>query len=393
MRSSRNKRNRGAVALAAVLMGTALTTDSAFSAPLAVGETVLDGLANPRSVVVDGDGALWVVEAGKGGSGPSIVDDNGETVFFGNSGQVTRTIGGVTTVIASGLPSLASVPGFAATGAHDITFAPDGTPHMLFGFGADPALRSAFAGEQDGGVFGSLVALEGGALVKVADIAAVEQTNPDGGGLNSNPYGVVASGDGFVVNDAGGNTVLDVAANNTVSVRSVLPVSPNPLPFGPPVYESVPTGIVEDQDGNILVSELTGFPFPPGSAKIYDVAADGSLTEFASGLTNIIDMAIDRDGTLLALELDSDSLVGPEAFGSLFAIDDLGVKTLLVAGLLNPTSVAVGADGTIYITENGLSPNGGRLVALSEVPLPAALPLMACGMASIMAASRRGRRA
>lgn len=393
MRSKTTNRKRGAVAIAAALMGAALTTGSVHSAPFAVSDVVLEGLANPRSVVVDDDGALWVVEAGKGGSGPSIEDDNGTDVFFGNTGQVTRTIGGMTTVVASGLPSLAPAPGFAATGAHDITFAPDGTPHILFGFGANPSLRSTFAGEQDGGVFGWLVAIEAGALVPVADIAALEQTNPDGGGLNSNPYGVVASGNGFVVADAGSNTVVDVAADNTVSVRSVLPVSTNPLPFGPPVYEAVPTGIVEDQDGNILVGELTGFPFPPGSAKIYSVESDGSLSEFASGLTNIIDMAIDQNGTLLALELDSDSLIGPEAFGSLYAIDDMGVKTLLATGLLNPTSVAVGLDGTIYITENGLSPDSGRLVALSEVPVPAALPLMACGLFSLAAAKRQRRQA
>jgi hypothetical protein len=392
MRFTNFHRTSGAIAAVAALMGTAAINSAAQAAPLAITEVVLEGLNNPRSVVVSQDGALWVVEAGSGGTGTSIVNDNGETVSFGLSGRVTMTVGGVTTVVAEGLPSLASAPGFAATGAHDVAFAPDGTPHVLFGFGSDPADRTAFAGETNGDVFGQLVAIDGGSLIPVADIAAAEGANPDGGGINSNPYGVAATPDGFAVTDAGANTVLDVASDGTVSVRTVLPPSANPLPFGPPVYEAVPTGIVSSSDGDVIVSELTGFPFPPGGATLYSVGSDGIASEFAEGFTNVIDLALGPDGIVLALELDSDSLIGPDAIGSLYAIDDLGVKTLLYSGLLNPTSVAVGGDGTIYITENGLSPDGGRLLALSEVPVPAALPLMACGLASIMAIGRRRRR-
>ncbi|MCQ8186073.1 ScyD/ScyE family protein [Parvularcula maris] len=385
-------KNRRAALLAAALLAALGSTGTAHSAPYKVSGVVLDGLANPRSIAVGPDGALWVVEAGSGGTGPSIVNDGGETVLFGNTGQVTRVLGGTAAVVASDLPSLAQEGGFAATGANDLAFAPDGTPYVLFGFGADPSLRSVFSGESQGNLFGQLVALEGGGLTAKVDLAAFELTNPDGGGVNSNPYGIAAQGDGFVVTDAGGNTILDVASDGSVSVRAVLPSSANPLPFGPPAYESVPTGIAAGPSGSVIVGELTGFPFPPGEANIYAAAADGSLSVVVSGLTNIIDLALGEDGTIFALELDSDSLIGPEAVGSLYAIDDLGVKTLILSGLVNPTSVAVTADGRILIAENGLSPADGRILELSSVPVPAALPLMAAGLASVMALGRRRRR-
>ena len=57
------------------------------------------------------------------------------------------------------------------------------------------------------------------------------------------------------------------------------------------------------------MSQLTGFPFPVGVANVYRVDRQtGAVEIFASGFTNIMDLAFDEDGTLWVLEIDHDSL-------------------------------------------------------------------------------------
>ena len=60
-----------------------------------------------------------------------------------------------------------------------------------------------------------------------ADVSAFEAANdPDaelGGEVDSNPYAVEIVDDGYVVADAGGNSILHVDADGTVSLIAVLP--------------------------------------------------------------------------------------------------------------------------------------------------------------------------
>jgi hypothetical protein len=85
---------------------------------------------------------------------------------------------------------------------------------------------------------------------------------------DANPYGVLAEpGRQFVV-DPGGNTVLEVGANGTVSLVAVLsPIAVPPGPFNPPFAssEAVPTQVRRGPDGALYVSTLTGAPLLPES--------------------------------------------------------------------------------------------------------------------------------
>ena len=112
------------------------------------------------------------------------------------------------------------------------------------------------------------------------------------------------------VADAGGNTILRVSRAATIEVVSLFPNMPTPDPFGGPDVDmnAVPTGVVEGRDGALYVSQLTGFPFPIGGAKVFRVdPRSGEFTTYASGFTNAMDLAFGRDGTLYVLEIDSDS--------------------------------------------------------------------------------------
>ena len=380
---SRAATARGWVA-AALLLGSAA---GAQAASLVLRDVVMTGLANPRGLAVGPDGSLYVAEAGSGGSGPSIISGNEEEVFLGQTGAITRSRDSVQETVIAGLPSLAPVGGSGATGVHDLAFSAEGTLHAVLGFGADPTLRDTLP--EAASLLGTAVSIEGGAATPLADLAAYERTqDPDADELNSNPYGIVAlAGGGFAISDAGGNDILSVDPAGGIATLAVLAPAANTLPFGPPFYQAVPTGIAVSGNGAILVGELTGFPFPVGEADV--LALEGSvLSSIASGFTNLIDVAVGADGVVYALELDSDSLIGPDTTGSLFAVGPGGQTTPLYRDLSAPTALAVGPGGVIYVAENGLSPVDGRVIALAPVPLPAALPLLAVAIAGLIGLRR-----
>src|SRR5262249_28299708 len=93
--------------------------------------------------------------------------------------------------------------------------------------------------------------------------------------------------------------------------------------------------------------------------------ATGAATVFASGFTNIMDLAFGRDGTLYVLEIDHDSLLGPGTDGALFTVKNGKTKQVaLPAGALPMRGgIAVGRDG-LYVTINSGSPGGGQVVRI-----------------------------
>ncbi len=388
---------RAALASAAALGGLMLFAGAASAAPLFIDSVAMTGLANPRGLTFGPDGGLYVAEAGSGGEGPSYVSGSGETVFFGTSAGVSRSLGGVQERLIGNLPSVAPTGGFAAEGAHEVAFDAAGMAYVTMGLGADPAVR---AGLPAGGeLLGQIVKLDGGA-VPFADIGLNEtEANPAADEINTNPFGIAAlPGGGFIVSDAGGNALLTVAEDGAISTAGILPALPNPSfpDLGGPTYQAVPTGLAVAPEGRIVTGQLTGFPFLPGAATIRELVSGSVLETVASGFTNLIDVAFGPDGALYALEIDSDGLLGPGTTGALYAVAEDGTRSLLYEGLNTPTGLAVSREGLFYVSSNGLSPTDGEVLVLAPaapeaVPLPAGLPLLA-GAVGLLGLIRRRRR-
>jgi hypothetical protein len=221
-----------------------------------------------------------------------------------------------------------------------------------------------------GGLFGQLWRFWPG-LRRVADIAAHELGNPDGGVVLGNPYAVLAIHGVRYVVDAGGNTLLRVRRGEIATV-AVFPTRPNPMfpGLGPPMFESVPDSVARGPGGSLFVGELTGFPFPVGAARVYRVGSGGALEVYASGFTEIIDIGFDWWGNLYVLEYDANSLA-PGTPGALWRVPRFGNRTksestkIEVPGLalVAPGGIAIG-HSAIYVTNKSTSAGEGEVVRI-----------------------------
>jgi hypothetical protein len=347
-------------------------------------DVVASGLDSPRHLAFGSRGDLFVAESGRGGSGPCFIGGEGPACM-GASGAVTKiSRRGRQSRIATGLASYANTPdNDNAIGPHGITvlgadhvFVTNGGPTEPKDASGATISRDTLAAQNPvADLFGRLLLVgHRGKIRRIADLWAFERdVNPDAAvgnpAIDSNPVDVLFHRWRFVVADAGGNAIDIVRPWGRVSNLAVFPNRLVPDPFGGPdvPMQAVPTSVVLGPDRQYYVSQLTGFPFPPGGANVYRVnPRSGAVTVAASGFTNIMDLAFGRHGTLYVLEIDHDGLLGGSPEGALFAVSRNGRRRQIdvPAGMLTmPGGITVGRDG-IYVTTNSGSPGGGKVVRI-----------------------------
>ncbi len=233
-------------------------------------------------------------------------------------------------------------------------------------------------------------------FVPVADITAYQQGDPDPSDLEddpteSNPYGlaVLSNGDALVA-DAANNDLLRITRSgqiSTVARFDTEEISTDHLgdPSLPPALptEAVPTSIAVVGRW-AFVGELKGFPFRPGSSRVWkiDTRSNGAVcsanpanatsgcSSAMTGFTAIQDLDINPwTGETYVYQLAAGGVGAfEEGFGTgnfppavLEKVSRSGARTELVPGQLSqPGGVDVGLFGTVHVTD-GVFGNGRLL--------------------------------
>jgi len=356
-----------------------------------ISTTVLaSSLNNPRGITLGPDRKLYIAQAGIGGNGTCILSAQGE-VCYGPTSALARlhTTTGTTEILLDNLPSLAQQPsGNGGIGLQDLYFDQAGQLFGIIGLRARPDVRDNTLGVS---AFGQTIAINLSGTPSwspVTDLADFERdNNPDGGSGASNPYSLVVQNGVIYATDAGGNSLLRVDGNGDITAIATFPVLldpnlPNPI-------EAVPTGIAIGPDNQLYIGQLTGFPFPVGGANVYRFNGT-NLEEFATGFTNIIDIAFAPDGSLYVLEYASNFLA-EDFSGQLWKIASDGTReSILDEGLSFPTGLAIGDDGAIYVANQGFIGGQGQILKITATPeMTSAIALGITGLLGLRLRSRK----
>lgn len=349
---------------------TSLTASALMATAVVAGAQTVDvvasGLNNPRGLAFAPNGDLYVAEAGAGGNEHCHVGPTGPRCF-GPTGAIVRIDlrDGTMETVVDGLPSLAPPgpnppAGSSATGPHDLGFQGLGNLYFTIGLGGDPELRSELGPHAGTMAVVGRVTPDGSFRVST-DIGTFEEdNNPDQDLPDSNPYGILVLPGKRIVADAGANALFEIRANGQIRTLAVFDES-----TGPPSRDAVPTGLAVGPDGAYYVGQLTGGPFATGIANIYRVPAEGGDPEvYASGFTNVIDLAFRADGSLYVLQIANPIPNFPA--GALIRVAPDGTRTTVNVPLFAPGGIAIAKDGTIYVTNNSILPGAGEVLAIRE---------------------------
>lgn len=138
--------------------------------------------------------------------------------------------------------------------------------------------------------------------------------------------------------------------------------------MGPPFIDAVPDSL-RLFNNKLLVTFLTGFPFPAGVADVrqYDLES-GTDSQLIGGLTSAIDVLPADEGgfcvSLYTLEFSTSMLTGAPGRIQRFTSPG-GPGTVVVNNLAAPTSMARHPQtGDLFVTEIFQ----GRITRISDIP-------------------------
>lgn len=321
---------------------------------------VADGLQNPRGLTFAPGGRLYVAQAGLGGAtltgkiteirypwlpNPLIEDVVSGLISVGDEGEIV------------GVAGLSAIGNGTIYAIMDLSNAGTGFPSQL----------------------GRLLkASQGGQVHEVSNVGDFNFTwSADHVDLapndfpDSNPYGVLALANQLYVADAGTNTLNLVKPNGS---DEILAYFPNNI-----IADATPTCIAKGPDGALYIGTLAlvdSIVFGP-SAKVYRVnpsqanPSDFSTvlhvaTLWASDLWPINGCTFGPDGSFYASQLITNSnFGGGDVVKIPFATPNVHIS-LTNGALLFPAGVAVGPDGSIYVSNGTAFVPQGQVLRLAN---------------------------
>ncbi len=320
------------------------------------------GLTNPRGLRFGPDGGLYVAEAGTGGTTSTarnchqVIPPVGP-YFGGNTAQISRiSPHGVKTVVVSGLPSSINAMGLSS-GISDIEF----IAHKLYALVDGAGCSHGHLDEPNG-----IIRIDGpNSWTQIANLSDWYKKNPtakpepDDFEPDGTPYSMIKSdGDLYVVEPNHGSFER-VQLNGVISRISDISAT----------YGHIVPTTVSQHGGHFFIGNLGTFPVMPGSEQITEVRAGGALFTWATGFTAVLGTAWDAAGNLYVLE-STTAPGGPAPFtGDVVRLAPSGDRTIIANGLFLPTSMTMGPDGNLYVSNVGFGPPGPGQGSIVKIQL------------------------
>ena len=119
---------------------------------------------------------------------------------------------------------------------------------------------------------------------------------------------------------------------------------------------------------------MSGGPFPPGAAKVLAVAADGTVTEYAGGLTMVVDVEVGPDGNVYACQLSTNFLAEIPEAGNVVRLLADGTAEIVADSMMLPNGIAFDPDGNLYVVTGtvGMGGPAGMVLRFDGVAAPSA---------------------
>ena len=339
--------------------------------PVPANATVFaSGLNGPRGLAFGPDGALYVAEAGSGGS-LSTVGVCTQVVApvgpykGGTTARISKIEDGKTTTVATGLASTVDQMG-DVIGIADVAFLGGDLFALVSGGGCshgNPTLPNGVV----------RVNTKNGQWRYIDDLSLFVQEHPPAYNTYNDyepdgvPYSMVAEkGELFVV-EPNHAQILRVAPDGATGLvydysYSFADVTPTSLAF---------------REGNMYVGNLGIFPSRLATERITTLSRDvfffdstpglettaADLHKFRlagshAGFTTVVSVKFGPDGLLYALELSAANGYPTPGAGKVVRLNQKGVVEDVVTGLTVPTGMTFGPDRALYISNAGAAPAG-----------------------------------
>jgi hypothetical protein len=324
--------------------------------------TTVTGFDNPRGLAFGPEGLLYVAEAGTGGTTSTAGQCPQEPApvgpFTGGlTGRISRVSRqGARETVAAGLPSATGALG-DVIGVSDVAFLDGRLYALVAAGGCSHGQVSAPAGIYR-------VARDGD-WRPVANFGRFHRANPA-----ANPDLFTFSPDASLYAMAAADGKLFLTEANQKGLFQWAPGVGFSRVADFSVVSGLETPTALSLEGPMLVSDfglLRGPTIGVGTESIYRVTRGGDTKLWATGFTKVLGLALHR-GFLYVLEAASEEVFAPGS-GRVVRVSERGQggqAEVVVSGLYFPTSIVIGPDHALYVSNRGFgaAPGTGEVLRI-----------------------------
>lgn len=322
--------------------------------------TVATRLDNPRGLAFLPNGTLTVGEAGHGGDvcipGVCVGDSSQVSTIDLATGSHTPIVTGLFSLKLIAEGAVLGVSGLSTQGGRLLAIVGEFPQELSDVTCADQPSDCTQVLAHARATAGTLAKVTpSGNWLTIAGVGATDyqwtvdhQNQFPGSEEDSNPYGVLGLPSSTYVADAGSNLLDSVGANGSISV---LYRFPDPVPALPFPTDAVPTCVALTPDGRLYVGDLAG--------RIWQMSNGGTsatlLLPSTSG-QHFTGCESDAAGDVYFVSIFSGTPFPGPGSGSLWKLSPASVLTPVMTHLNFPNKVAVGFDGSLYVSVNTVCP-------------------------------------